>query len=40
MDTIRGTKVTIMSGCEVKRVEYSGELTVEGGAKVEEQIKI
>lgn len=40
VDTIRGTKVTIMSGCEVKRVEYSGELTVEGGAKVEEQIKI
>ncbi len=40
VDTIRGTKVTIMSGCEVKRVEYSGELTVEDGAKVEEQIKI
>ena len=40
VDTIRGTKVTIMSGCEVKRVEYSGELTVEGGAKVGEQIKI
>ncbi len=40
VNTIRGTKVTIMSGCEVKRVEYSGELTVEDGAKVEEQIKL
>lgn len=40
VNTIRGTKVKIMSGCEVKRVEYSGELTIEDGAKVEEQIKI
>ncbi len=40
VNTIRGTKVTILSGCEVKRVEYSGELTVEDGAKVLEQIKI
>lgn len=40
VDTIRGTKVTILSGCEVKRVEYSGELTVDDGARVLEQIKI
>lgn len=40
VDTIRGGKVTILSGCKVKRVEYSGELTVDDGANVEEQIKI
>lgn len=40
VDTIRGGRVKILSGCVVKRVEYSGELTVEDGAKVEEQIKI
>lgn len=39
-DTIRGTNVTVMSGCEVKKVEYTGKLTIENGAKVEEQIKI
>lgn len=39
-DTIRGTNVTVMSGCEVKKIEYTGNLTVEDGAKVEEQIKI
>lgn len=40
VDTVRGTKVTILSGCEVKRVEYSGELTIEDGAAVLEQIKL
>lgn len=40
VDTIRGTKVTILSGCEVKRVEYSGELTIEDGATVLEQVKL
>jgi hypothetical protein len=39
-DLVRGRNVVIGSGCEIERVEYSGTLTVDKTAKVEEQVKI
>jgi cytoskeletal protein CcmA (bactofilin family) len=37
---VRGETVEIGPGCEIGRVEYSGELTVDEGATVGERVKI
>ena len=39
-DVVRGTNVTLHSGCQIKRVEYSGDLVIEGDAVVGEQVKV
>ena len=36
---VRGKYVRIGAGCEIDRVEYSGDLTVEGGV-VREQVRV
>ena len=38
-EVVRGRFVRIGPGCEIARVEYTGDLTVEGGA-VQEQVKV
>ncbi|MBO7729508.1 MAG: cell shape determination protein CcmA [Lachnospiraceae bacterium] len=39
-DVVRGTNITLRSGCRIKRVEYTGNLTIEGDAQVEEQVRV
>ena len=39
-DEVRGADITLRDGCRIKRVEYSGDLMLEGDAQVEEQIHV
>ena len=39
-DVVRGTDIVIREGCEIGRIEHSGELTVEDGAKVGERVYV
>lgn len=39
-DVVRGGKIVIGKGCEIKLVEYTGSLDVQGGAKIETQNQI
>lgn len=39
-DVVRGTNVTLRDGCRIRRVEYTGNLNLEGDAQAEEQVRI
>ena len=39
-EIVRGTNITLKSGCQIDRVEYSGELEIEDGVVVGEQVRI
>ena len=39
-DVVRGTNITLHDGCKIKKVEYTGELVIDGDAVVGEQVKM
>ena len=39
-DVVRGNNITLRDGCRIKRVEFTGNLTLEGDAQADEQIRV
>ena len=39
-DVVRGTNVTLREGCHIRRVEYTGDLVLEGDAQVDEKVQV
>ena len=37
---VKGTDVRIGAGCEIVKLEYAGDLTIEEGATVRQQVKV
>lgn len=39
-DVVRGVDITLRDGCRIRRVEYTGDLVLEGDAQVEEKVQV
>lgn len=39
-DMVRGKNITIKSGCKIKKIEYTGEISIDEKSKVENVIKL
>ena len=39
-DVVRGTNVILREGCHIRRVEYTGDLVLEGDAQVDEKVQV